>query len=91
MSVAEIDQLVGGLLDAQPLGQRGGQQQPGAGYRTGVADAVGVSGGQDLPDGDVARVDQVDVGQQVTGREVGLAALDGVQVGDGGRRWWPRT
>jgi hypothetical protein len=26
--LAQIDQLVGGLLDAQPLGQRGGQQQP---------------------------------------------------------------
>ena len=25
--LAEIDQLVGGLLDPQPLGQRGGQQQ----------------------------------------------------------------
>jgi hypothetical protein len=31
--VAEIHQLVGGLLDPQPLGQRGGQQQPGRGDR----------------------------------------------------------
>jgi hypothetical protein len=31
--VAEIDQLVGGLLDPQPLGERGGQQQPGRGDR----------------------------------------------------------
>ena len=26
--LAQVDQLVGGLLDAQPLGQRGRQQQP---------------------------------------------------------------
>jgi hypothetical protein len=26
---AEIDQLIGSLLDPQPLGQRGSQQQPG--------------------------------------------------------------
>ena len=25
---AEVDELVGGLLDPQPLGERGGQQQP---------------------------------------------------------------
>jgi hypothetical protein len=30
---AEVDQLVGGLLDPQPLCQRGGQQQPGRGDR----------------------------------------------------------
>jgi hypothetical protein len=30
---AEIDQLVGGLLDSQPLGQGGSQQQPGRGDR----------------------------------------------------------
>jgi hypothetical protein len=28
---AEVDQLVGGLLDPQPVGQGGGQQQPGVG------------------------------------------------------------
>jgi hypothetical protein len=32
-SVAEVDQLVGGLLDSQPLSERGGQQQPGRGDR----------------------------------------------------------
>jgi hypothetical protein len=30
---AEIDQLVGGPLDPQPLGQGGSQQQPGRGDR----------------------------------------------------------
>jgi hypothetical protein len=34
--LAQIDHLVGGLLDAQPLGQRGRQQQ------TGVGDGVSV-------------------------------------------------
>jgi hypothetical protein len=32
--VPEIDQLVGALLDPQPLRERGGQQQPGASDRT---------------------------------------------------------
>jgi hypothetical protein len=30
----QIDQLIGGLLDPQPLGQRRRQQQPGAGDGT---------------------------------------------------------
>jgi hypothetical protein len=51
--------------------------------RAGQLDAM-VGGGKDLPDACVARVDQVDVGQQVAGGEVGVAALDGVQVGGGG-------
>jgi hypothetical protein len=29
--LAQGDQLVGGLLDAEPLGQEGGQQQAGVG------------------------------------------------------------
>ena len=29
--LAQVDQLIGGLLDAQPLGQGGRQQQPGVG------------------------------------------------------------
>jgi hypothetical protein len=39
---------------------------------------------KDLPDTDIARVDQVGVGQQVAGGEDCVAALDGVQVGGGG-------
>ena len=35
--LAQVDQLIGGLLDAQPLGQGGRQQQPG------VGDGVGSS------------------------------------------------
>jgi hypothetical protein len=50
-----------------------------------------VGGSKDLPDADVARIDQVDLGQQVTGRQVGVATLDGVQVGGGRGRWWPRA
>jgi hypothetical protein len=34
----KIDQLVGGLLDPQPLRQRGGQQQPGASDRMHVVE-----------------------------------------------------
>jgi hypothetical protein len=34
--LAQIDQRIGGLLDAQPLGQRGRQQQPGVGHGVGV-------------------------------------------------------
>jgi hypothetical protein len=45
---------------------------------------VVVGCGQDLPDACVARVDQVGVGQQVTGGEVAVAVLDGVQVSGGG-------
>jgi hypothetical protein len=37
--VAQVDQLVGGLLDAQPLGQRGSQQQARVGHRVGVVKA----------------------------------------------------
>jgi hypothetical protein len=37
--LTQIDQRIGGLLDAQPLGQRGGQQQAGAGDRVGVVEA----------------------------------------------------
>jgi hypothetical protein len=48
-----------------------------------------VVGGQDLPDADVTRVDQVGLGQQVAGREVVVAAGRGVQVGGGRGRWWP--
>jgi hypothetical protein len=36
---AQVDQLVGGLLDAQPLGQRGRQQQIRVGDRVGVVKA----------------------------------------------------
>jgi hypothetical protein len=43
-----------------------------------------VGRGQDLPDADVTRVDQVGLGQQVAGREVVVAAGHGVQVGGGG-------
>jgi hypothetical protein len=31
--LAQVDQRIGGLLDAQPLGQRGRQQQPRVGDR----------------------------------------------------------
>jgi hypothetical protein len=34
--LAQIDHLLGGLLDAQPLGQRGRQQQPRVGDGMGV-------------------------------------------------------
>ena len=34
--LAQVDQRIGGLLDAQPLGQRGRQQQAGIGHRMGV-------------------------------------------------------
>jgi hypothetical protein len=46
--VAEVDQLVGGLLHAQPLGQGRGQQQPGARDRVLV-----IEGDIDLVEGDV--------------------------------------
>jgi hypothetical protein len=36
---AQVDQLVGGLLDAQPLGQRGSQQQARVGDGVGVVKA----------------------------------------------------
>jgi hypothetical protein len=52
--------------------------------RAGQLDAVIAVVGKDLPDADVARVDQVDVRQQVTGRLVGVAVGHGVQVGGGG-------
>ncbi|HEX3201870.1 MAG TPA: hypothetical protein VHW42_08045 [Actinomycetes bacterium] len=32
----QVDQRIGGLLDAQPLGQRGRQQQARTGHRMGV-------------------------------------------------------
>jgi hypothetical protein len=34
--LTQIDHLIGGLLDAKPLGQRGGQQQPGVGDRLAI-------------------------------------------------------
>jgi hypothetical protein len=34
--LTQVDQRIGGLLDAQPLGQGGGQQQASAGDRVGV-------------------------------------------------------
>jgi hypothetical protein len=37
--LAQVDQRIGGLLDAQPLGQRGRQQQPRVGDRVGVVKA----------------------------------------------------
>ena len=36
---AQADQLVGGRLDAEPLGQGGGQQQPGVGHGMVVIEA----------------------------------------------------
>jgi hypothetical protein len=57
----------------------------------GQLDAMVGGRSKELPDADVARVDQVDLGQQVAGGEVGVAALDGVQVGGGRGRWWPRA
>jgi hypothetical protein len=38
-ALAKIDELVGGLLDAQPLGQGGGQQQARVGDGVGVVEA----------------------------------------------------
>jgi hypothetical protein len=38
--LAQVDHLIGGLLDAQPLGQRGRQQQTGVGDRVGVVKAA---------------------------------------------------
>jgi hypothetical protein len=37
--LAQVDQLVGGLLDAEPLGQGGGRQQAGVGDGVGVVEA----------------------------------------------------
>jgi hypothetical protein len=37
--LAQVDQRIGGLLDAQPLGQGGRQQQPGVGDGVGVIEA----------------------------------------------------
>jgi hypothetical protein len=37
--LAQVDQRIGGLLDAQPLGQRGRQQQPSVGDRVSVVEA----------------------------------------------------
>ena len=34
--LAQVDQRIGGLLDAQPLGQRGRQQRSRIGHRMGV-------------------------------------------------------
>jgi hypothetical protein len=34
-----VDQRIGGLLDAEPLGQRSGQQQARVGDRVGVVEA----------------------------------------------------
>ena len=51
--------------------------------RAGQLDAMVVGRRKDLPDTDIARVDQVGVGQQVAGREVVVAAGHGVQVGGG--------
>ena len=47
-AVTEVDQLVGGLLQAEPLGERGGQQQPRVGDR-----ALVIEGGVDLVQHDV--------------------------------------
>src|SRR6266542_5580544 len=60
--LAQVDQLIGGLLDAQRLGQRGRQQQPRVGDGVGVVKAavelVGGVGGCQLrkcpPDRDTA-------------------------------------
>jgi hypothetical protein len=52
--------------------------------RTDQLDAVVVGGGKDLPDADRARVDQMDIGQQVHDGEVGVPVGHGVQVGGGG-------
>jgi hypothetical protein len=38
--VAKVDQLVGGLLDPQPLGQGGSQQQPGRGDARSSSNAI---------------------------------------------------
>jgi len=38
--LAQVDQRIGGLLDAQPLGQGGRQQQPRVGDRVGVVNAA---------------------------------------------------
>jgi hypothetical protein len=55
--LAQVDQRIGGLLDAQPLGQGGRQQQPGVGDRIGVVkadvelvQAVGGSHRESAPD-----------------------------------------
>jgi hypothetical protein len=74
---SEAAQVECGVVAGLPAGvgrQRAGQRH-----------AVVVGCGQDLPDADVAGVDQMDVGQQVQGGEVGVAGLDGVGVGGG--RW----
>jgi hypothetical protein len=38
--LAQVDERIGGLLDAQPLGQRGRQQQAGVGHGVGVVKAA---------------------------------------------------
>jgi hypothetical protein len=38
--LTQVDQRVGGLLDPQPLGQCGSQQQAGVGHGVGVVKAV---------------------------------------------------
>jgi hypothetical protein len=37
--LAQVDERIGGLPDAQPLGQGGRQQQPRIGHRVGVVEA----------------------------------------------------
>jgi hypothetical protein len=47
--VAKVDQLIGQVLDAEPLGKDSGQDQPGVGDRVGVVERdrkpVGTVGG----------------------------------------------
>jgi hypothetical protein len=38
--IAQVDERIGGLLDAQPLGQRGRQQQARVGDGVGVVNAM---------------------------------------------------
>jgi hypothetical protein len=38
-AAAEIDDLVGRLLDAEVSGQSGGEDEPGVGHRVGVVEA----------------------------------------------------
>jgi hypothetical protein len=65
-----------------------------AGVRRQRADqrhAMVVGRGQDLPDADVTRVDQVGVGQQVAGREVALRGRARCLGRRWMHRWWPHA
>ena len=55
--IAQVDQRIGGLLDAQPLGQRGGQQQARIGHGVGVVEAD-----IELVEGVGARIEKVPSG-----------------------------